>query len=138
VDSVKVAVEALRADLDGAKDTLSKAERKCNAAAASIIVEEAKALATRLRTAQQQVWNLTNSLRGMGRLWVPESDGTIKPISLGREVLNSLDRQEPAVAPPYNPEVLSATKWRAYHANLQNNADLEFEEGSSERTPSAA
>jgi hypothetical protein len=60
-------------------------------------------------------------------LWLPDSNGTLRPISLPVEVINSLDRQQPATAPNLNQETLAAARWRAVHSNLLTNPDLTIE-----------
>jgi hypothetical protein len=130
-ESVKLAqsaVQSLAADVERARAALAGAERRTNAAAAAVIVEHVKAEAALLRQAQEAVWRLSASIRGASRLWVPaNSAGTLAPITLPREVLSSLDRQEPPTAPASNLEVLSAARYRAWHLTLQSNPDISIE-----------
>jgi hypothetical protein len=136
VTLARSAVQSLTADVDKARASLVAAERKCNSAAAAVIVEHVKAEAADLRAAQAAVWRHSANIRGASRLWVPsptDHDGKLAPVVLPREVILSLDRTEPPTAPQQNPEVLSAAKFRAWHANLMADADATLEGASYEK-----
>jgi hypothetical protein len=124
------AIESLSADLAEARSDLSAANAECSRAAAAILIEHAKREAAQLRAAQEAVWRLSASIRGLGRLWLPDNTGgAMRPISLPMEVLSSLDRPEPATVPANNPETLAAAKFRAWHLSLQTDPDVSFQDG---------
>jgi hypothetical protein len=123
-------MELVKQDLDAARVNLATAERKCASAAAAICLELAVAEADLLRECQQEVWAHTNSLRGLGRLWTPDSSGKLQPIKLPwDEVLSVLDRAEPMTAPNKNPETLAANKWKRFHTRLQEDWAAGFFDG---------
>ena len=134
VESIREAVTGLQNDHAIALAVLHKSERRCNLAAAAVLQAHSKELAGDLREAQQRVWDLSASIRGLSRCWTAnpiDPDGALGPISLSHEVLPALDRNPPQVAGSWihnDPVSLAAARYRVYHANLQRACDAEFEE----------
>jgi hypothetical protein len=133
------AVTSIKADLDKARVTLATCERQCSQAAAAIIAHHAITLAAELRAAQELVWSLSNDLRGISRLWVPNTtDDKTAPLVLPRAVLNSLDRPEPPAPPAQNKETLAIMRWSIIHRELQSHPDFDLEQhGGSDEQPHA-
>jgi hypothetical protein len=119
--------KALSDELDEAKSALADAERSAREAALAIVLGEAERIASQLDAAKRETWDLSNKLRGFGRLWVPTGpEQTPKPVRLPPQVQAALDAQEPQHPPLMNPETKHAAAWRAYHAALLADPEATF------------
>jgi hypothetical protein len=117
---------AARAD---AEAQLQAIKTRASDAALAVIFAESTALAGELEEAQRRVWEVTDRLRGLTMLWVPQSTGqpaAVRPPTEVLAALHFLERPPHAInLPP--PEQQELHNWTSYRERLLADPGASFE-----------
>ena len=110
-------------ELRWAKGRAAVAEKHVHRAAVEVLKSEASAVANALKVAQDRLWNLNALLAGATSLWATMPGERPGLVALPAEAVMTLNRTQPQYTRQSDPAILAGTQWRAFLADLVQNAD---------------
>jgi len=114
---------ALADKVDEARVVLADANLNVSEAARAVLVEEATVLAGKLYKLKREEWALSARLRGLGEVWLPSANQSLKPMQLPSPVLEAITARESQHPPSARPEIKHAAMWRSFFTALLSNHD---------------
>jgi hypothetical protein len=94
VSAAKSAVATLEATRDDAERQFNATESTIQAAAAAVLVEEAKLLVARLLKARSEAWELEATLSALMAMRLPVAGAAPRPVAVPRDMIDAVNNRE--------------------------------------------